>query len=88
MAPQRKSAPSQNPLCSRESSSDPTPFHVRFYDEKAYQDFSKNFPKRGIHSERRVILSDFFDTTLPTIIHSQGWESLCEIPVSYPTMII
>ena len=56
MAPQRKSAPSQNPLCSRESSSDPTPFHVRFYDEKAYQDFSKNFPKRGIHSERRVIL--------------------------------
>ena len=35
-----------------------------------------------------MILSNIFDTALPTVIHSQGWESLCEIPVSYPTMII
>ena len=35
-----------------------------------------------------MILSDFPDTTLPTVIHNQGWESLCEIPVSCPTVII
>ena len=35
-----------------------------------------------------MILSDFFDIALPTVIHIRGWESLCEIPVSYPTMII
>ena len=35
-----------------------------------------------------MILLDFYDTTLPTIIHNQGWESLCEIPMSCPTVII
>ena len=35
-----------------------------------------------------MILLDFFDTTLPTIIHSRGWESLCEILVSCPIVII
>jgi len=35
-----------------------------------------------------VILSNFSDTTLPSVIHSWGWESLCEILVSCPTMII
>ena len=69
MAPKRKSAPS---LRFKASSSDPTPLHVRFHDEKARQDFSENFSKRGIHSERRIILSNFSDTTLPTVIHSWG----------------
>ena len=27
--------------------------------------------------QRQVILSDFFDTDLPTVIYSRGWESLC-----------
>ncbi|KAK9999927.1 hypothetical protein SO802_019530 [Lithocarpus litseifolius] len=71
----------------RASSSDSTPLHVSSHDEKARQDFSEKFSKCGIHSEH-VILSDFFDTTLPTIIHSRGWESLCEILVSCPSMII
>ena len=88
MAPKRKSILSWNPLCSGASSSDPTSLSVRFCDEKACQDFSENFSWHGIHSERRVILSNIFDTALPTIIHSRGWESLCEIPVSYPTIII
>ena len=88
MAPKRKSTPSPNPFHSKTSSSDPTPLHVRFHDEKARQDFSENFSKRGVHSKRRMILLDFFDTTLPIVIHSRGWESLCEIPVSCPTMII
>ena len=88
MAPKRKPTPSQNPLRSRASSSNPTPFHIQFCDEKGCQDFLENFSKRGIHSERYVILPHFSDITLPTFIHSQGWESLCEILVSCPTMII
>ena len=31
---------------------------------------------------------DFSDTTLLTVIHRRGWESLCEIPLSCPSMII
>ena len=48
----------------------------------------ENFCRRGIHSECQVILLDFFDTDLPTIIHSQGWESLCDVPVTCPSMLI
>ena len=88
MACKRKFAPSRNPLHSGASSSDPTPLHVWFRDEKACQDFSKNFFKHGIHSKHCVILVDFSNTTLPTVIHSWGWESLCEIPMSCSTMII
>ena len=91
MAPKRKSTPSRNLLHSKASSSspsDPTPSHIRFHNEKAQSDFSKNFSRRGIHSERQVILSDFFDTNLPTIIYSRGRESLCGIPVMCPSVII
>ena len=88
MAPKRKSTPSRNLLCSSTSSSDPTPTHVRFCDRKAHQDFLENFSKHGIHLERRVVLSDFSDIALPTVIHSQVWESLCEIPVRCPTVIM
>ena len=35
-----------------------------------------------------MILLDISDTTLPIVIHSRRWESLCEIPVSCPTVII
>ena len=35
-----------------------------------------------------MVLSDFFDIALPTIIHSRGWESLCKIPVRCPIIII
>ena len=46
MAPKQKSTLSQNPLCSRASSSfDPTPSHVWFRDEKARKDFSENISK-------------------------------------------
>ena len=82
MAPKRKSASSWNPLHSKASSSDPTSLSVQFRDEKAHQYFLENFSRRGIHSECRVILSDFSDIALPIVIHSWGWESLCEIPVS------
>ena len=81
MAPKRKSIPSQNPLRSRASTSSsyPTSFSIRFRDEDAQKDFSENFSRRGVHSERRVILVDFADTNLPDVIHNQGWESLCDI---------
>ena len=71
MAPKRKSAPSQNPLHSKalSSSSDPTPSHIRFHDEDARKVFLENFSRRGVHSKRRVILADFADTDLPTVIH-------------------
>ena len=88
MAPKRKSTPSQNPLCSGVSSSDSTPSHVRFRDEKAKLDFMKNFSQHGIHSERQVILLDFSNTDLPTVIHSRGGGSLCDIPVICPSVII
>ena len=89
MAPKHKSTPFQNHLHSRAStSSDPTPSHIRFRDEDARKAFSKNFSWRGIHSERQVILADFTDTDLPDVIHSRGWESLCDVPITCPSMLI
>ena len=89
MIPKRKSAPSQNPLRSGASSSfDPTPSHIRFSDEDAQKDFLENFSRRGVHSEHRVILVDFTDTDLPTVIHSQGWESLCDVSITCPSVLI
>ena len=38
--------------------------------------------------ECQVNLSDFSDTTLPTVIYSKGWESLCGAPVTCPSVII
>ena len=76
MAPKRKFTPSRNPLHSRASSSDPSPSHLWFHDEKARKDFLKNFSWRGFHSERQVILLDFSDTNLPTVIYSRGWKLL------------
>ena len=76
MAPKRKSTLSRNPLHSRASSSSPfansTPSHVRFPDDKIRKDSSENFSWRNIHSECQVILSDFSDTDLPTVICSRG----------------
>ena len=70
------------------SSSDTTPSHVRFSEDKARKDFSKNFSWQGIHSKRQVILSDFSDTDLPTVIYTWGWESLCGISVTCAFVII
>ena len=79
---------SENPLHSGSStSSNPTPSSVRFHDDKAQQDFSKNFSRRGVHLERQVILVDFADTNLPPVIHNQGWESLCDVPVTCQSVL-
>ena len=73
MAPKRKSTPARNPLRSSASSlSDPTLSNIRFRDDDAFKAFSENFSRRGIHSERQVILTDFADTNLPSVIHSRG----------------
>ena len=89
MAPKRKSTLSQNPFhFGASSSSDPTPSYLQFHDENARKDFSENFSRRGVHSERLVILADFADIDLPTVIHSRGWESLCDISVTCPSMLI
>ena len=70
------------------SPSNSTPSHIRFRDDKACKDFSENFSRRGIHSERQVILLDFFDIDLPTVIYSRSWESLYGISVTCPSVII
>ena len=89
MAPKHKSTPAWNPLRSGASSStDPSPSTVRFRDDDAFKAFSKNFSRRGIHSECHVILSDFADTDLPSVIHSRGWESLCDVPITCPLVLI
>ena len=72
MTPKRKSTPAQNPLHSdASSSSDPTLSHIRFCDDDAFKAFSENFSRQGIHSKRQVILSNFTDTDLPSVIHSK-----------------
>ena len=73
---------------SSSSFADPTPSHVRFRDDKTRKDFLENFSQRDIHSERQVILSDFSDTDLSTIIYSRGWKSLCGIAVTCSSVII
>ena len=73
MALKRKSISSRNPFRFEASSSaDTTPFSVWFRDEKAKSDFFEIFSQSGIHSERQVVLLDFSDIDLPTIIHSRG----------------
>ena len=89
MAPKRKSTQARNPLRSGDSSSsDPSPSSVRLHDDDAFKAFSKNFSRQGIHSECQVVLSDFADTDLPSVIHSRGWESLCDVPVTCPIVLI
>ena len=89
MAPKRKSTPARNPLRSDASFSiDPSPSNVQFRDDDGFKAFSENFSRRGIHLERQVILSDIADTDLPFVIHSSGWESLCDIPVTCPLVLI
>ena len=89
MVPKRKSAPLWNPFHSRAStSSDPTPSHIRFCDEDARKAFLENFSWWGIHSERQVILADFANTDLPNVIHSRGWESLCDVSITCPSVLI
>ena len=89
MAPKRKSTPVRNPLCfGASSSSDSTPLSLRFRDDDAHKAFSENFSRRGVHSKRQVILANFTDTDLPTVIHSREWESLCDVPVTCPLVLI
>ena len=89
MAHKRKSTPARNPLHSGASSStDPSPSNIRFHDDDAFKAFSENFFRQGIHSKCQVILSNFVDTDLPSIIHNKGWESLCDIPVTCPLVLI
>ena len=89
MALKRKSTSAQNSLrFGASSSTDPSPSTVRFCDDDAFKAFLENFSRRGIHSKRQVVLSDFADTDLPFGIHSRRWESLCDIPVTCPIVLI
>ena len=65
MPPKCKSTPSQNPLHFGAFSSNPTPSHVRFRDEKAKPDFKENFSQCGIHSECKSFYRIFPILTFP-----------------------
>ena len=89
MAPKRKSTPARNPLhFGASSSSNSAPLSLRFYDDDAHKVFSENFSRWGNHLECQVVLSDFADTDLPSVIHSRGWESLCDVPVTFRLVLI
>ena len=89
MAPKRKSTPARNPLHLDASSSfDFAPLSLRFRDDDAHKAFSENFSRQGVHSEHQVILADFTDTDFPTVIHNREWESLCNVPVTCPLVLI
>ena len=89
MAPKRKSTLARNPFHSgASSSSDSTPLSLRFRDDDAHKAFLENFSRWGVHSKCQVILADFVDTDLPTVIHSREWESLCDVPVTCPLVLI
>ena len=69
MAPKRKSTSTWNPLHSgASSSSDSAPLSLRFRNDNAHKAFLENFSRRGVHSERQVILVDFVDIDLPIIV--------------------
>ena len=55
---------------------------------KPEKTFWRTFFRRGIHSKCQVILSNFSNTDLPTVIHSRGWESLCDVLVTCPSVLI
>ena len=89
LAPKRKSTPARNPLHSgASSSSGSAPLSLQFRNDDAHKAFSENFSRRGVHSERQVILADFADTDLPSVIHGRGWESLCDVPITCPLVLI
>ena len=89
MVPKRKSTPARDPLHSgASSSSDHAPLSLHFRNDDAHKAFTENFSRWGIHSERWVVLGHFADTNLPTVIHSQEWESLCDEPVTCPLVLI
>ena len=89
MAPKRKSTLARNPLHSGASSSfDSVPLSLQFHDDNAHKAFLENFSRRDIHSECQVVLSDFANTDLPSVIHNRGWESLCDVPVTCPLVLI
>ena len=69
-------------------STDSAPLNLRFRDGDAHKAFTENFSRRGVHSERQVILADFVNTNLPSVIHSRGWESLCDVLVTCPLVLI
>ena len=72
MAPKCKSIPTRNPLrFEASSSSDSAPLSLRFRDDDAHKAFSENFSRRGVHSERQVILANFANIDLPIVIHSR-----------------
>ena len=89
MAPKCKSTPTRNPLrFGASSSTDLSPSNVWFRHDDAFKAFSENFSRQGIHSKHQIVLLDFADTNLLSVIHNRGWESLCDILVTCPLVLV
>ena len=89
MAPKRKSTPARNLLrFGASSSSNSAPSSLWFRDDDAHKAFSGNLSRRRVHLERQVILANFANINLPTVIHSREWESLCDVSVTCPLVLI
>ena len=83
MAPKRKTTPSWNPFHFEASSSNPTPLSIRFYDEKAHQDFSENFSKHGIHWN-----ATWFYWTFPILLYPLSFTvRVGNLYVGYPWVV-
>ena len=86
MAPKRKSSPSRNPLCSEaSSSSDSTPLHVRFYDEKPRTNYRRTFLDmafiRNARSSFRISPILTYPLSLPIGVGSPFMTSWLAIPL-------
>ena len=78
MKPKRKSTPTRNPLhFSASSSSDFAPLSLRFHGEDAHKAFSKNFSRRGVHSERLFV-------TCPLMFIQEFYSNMHGIDRSVP----
>ena len=88
MAPKWKSTSSQNPLHCGASTSDSTPSHIRFRDEKARTDFSENFSRKAFIQNAKSSYRTFPILTFPLSSRVRGWESLCGISITCPSVII
>ena len=89
MEPKRKSTPSWNPLHSGASSSfDPTPSHVRFRDVNPNRTSLRTFLDEAFIQNAKSFYWTFPTLTYPLSFIVGGWESLCDVLVTCPWVLI
>ncbi|KAB1203413.1 hypothetical protein CJ030_MR8G000562 [Morella rubra] len=80
----KKSKPTKKP--SKKQAVNPNP--DRFVDAHAHELMGSTYAKRKPLYEREVILSEFWDTIIPTQFESRGWVSfLTDVVSPYENMV-